>query len=277
MESVYINVGYLGPKGTFSEQAALEFTQENKKYKLRDFPTIPHVLKALENGQIELGIVPVENSIEGTVNITLDMLVHDVELYIQGELVLDIKHCLISNYGKTDEIHTIYSHPQALAQCRRFLSSYFPQARYITTNSTAEGALFVKKGTKGLAAITSLWAAEKYGLEIIAENVSDYEENQTRFLIIGRQQLALARPNKTSLCVALPKEEPGGLYEILGLFVEDQINLSKIESRPAKKELGNYIFFIDCLADLLTDKRHVLEKLQKKCKLVKVLGCYARF
>jgi len=273
----FTSLGYLGPRGTFSEQAALRFAEGNKRYKLKAFPTIPHVLRAVENGELGLGIVPVENSIEGTVNITLDMLAHEVNLYIQGEIILNIRHCLLSNNKDMNEIKIIYSHPQALAQCRRFLSGNFPRAQYLTTNSTAEAALLVKEGADGLAAISSLWAAEKYGLEILYKDVSDYEENKTRFLIIGREQCSLFKPDKTSLCLALPKNKPGGLYEILEEFVKEQINLTKIESRPAKQELGNYLFFIDCCANLLKDKPQVLRGLKGKCKLLKILGCYAGY
>jgi prephenate dehydratase len=270
-----IELGYLGPQGTFSEQAAVEFCAKNSLYKLQDFPSIPHVIRAVEKGEIKLGIVPVENSIEGTVNITLDMLVHEVNLFIQGEIILDINHCLLTRKGDVEIIRTIYSHPQALAQCRRFLYKNFPEASYLTTNSTAEAAQIIKKCASGSAAIGSRWAAEKYGLDVYYENVSDYEINQTRFLIIGKKEFSFNKPQKTSLCVALAKNKPGGLYEVLEEFAREQINLTKIESRPAKKELGNYLFFIDCLADLSGEHQHVLQRLKEKCKLVKVLGCYS--
>ncbi|NLW23907.1 MAG: prephenate dehydratase [Clostridia bacterium] len=270
-------IGYLGPEGTYSEHAALKFAEKYKITKFKDFPTIPHVLQAVEHGEITLGIVPVENSIEGTVNITLDMLAHELSLRILGEIVIDIKHCLISKAKDLSKIHTIYSHPQALAQCRLFLQNHLTQACYLNCNSTAEAALLVKEGQEGLAAICSVWAAEKYQVDIICENISDYSSNQTRFLVVGKNDFCSNKNRqKTSLCVALAKNRPGGLYDILAEFIPDQIDLSKIESRPAKKELGEYIFFIDCLADLESEYKHVLNRLKQKCKLVKILGTYNR-
>lgn len=267
-----MKVGYLGPQGTFTERAAILFSREYPAH-LLSFSTIPQALSAVDKGEIELGIVPVENSIEGTVTITLDMLAHELDLFINGEIVLDIKHYLLVSQDNCRPIKKIYSHPQALAQCRKYLAKHYPWAELVTTNSTAEAVQRVKDEREGLAAIGSVWAGERYGLKVLDANISDNEINQTRFLIIGKKNYALTNPTKTSLSLALKENKPGELYNILGIFAREQIDLSKIESRPAKDELGNYIFFLDCKTDIATWNPNIISQLEDKCRL-KNLGCY---
>lgn len=273
-----VQVGYLGPVGTFSEQAAQQSIVNNmdQKYILKAYPTIPQVIWAVEKGEIQKGVVPVENSIEGTVSVTLDMLAHNVNIPIQGEVVIDIQHCLVAREKGANQITKVYSHPLALAQCRTFLQDNYPQACHISTSSTAEAVILAKEEGNSSAALGSAMAAKIYGLEIICNKANDFEVNKTRFLIIGEskdQKQALL--NKTSLCLALAENKPGGLYEILGEFEKMKIDLTKIESRPAKTELGNYIFFIDCKANILEEKyADVLEGLKAKSSFLKILGTY---
>lgn len=271
--SKQIIVGYLGPAGTFSEQACQVLAKHYPVHSLKPLPSIPHVLFETARGNIQLGLVPVENSIEGTVNITLDMLAHEVDLNIQGEVTLDIKHCLLTK-GPEDSIEVIYSHPQALAQCRRFLLKNFPDARCITTESTAQAAQIVKGSQEPVAALGSMQAAQEYGLFVKFHDIADYQGNKTRFLVVGKEKLLEAQPEKTSLFLAVKENRPGILFEILGEFARENIDLTKIESRPTKKELGDYFFFLDCKADLLGEKSGVLKRLKNTCRLVKVLGCY---
>ena len=224
--------------------------------------------------EVGLGLVPVENSIEGTVNVTLDMLANEVNLFIQGELVLEIKHCLLTLEGDKEKIRFIYSHPQALAQCRRFLLDNFPNASCIPMESTAQAALLVKESAGGGAALGSLSAAREYGLDVKNSDASDFPGNKTRFLVVGKKSFSFKTPEKSSLCLAVNENIPGVLHEILGEFAREQIDLTKIESRPTKRELGDYLFFLDCRADLLGEKKDVVERLKKICRIVKVLGCY---
>ncbi|MFZ7101919.1 MAG: prephenate dehydratase [Peptococcaceae bacterium] len=266
-------LGYLGPQGTFTQRAAVEFSRRHSA-DLKAFPSIPHILNAVDQAEVELGIVPVENSIEGTVNITLDMLAHELDLFINGEIVIDIQHFLLGNNANGAGITKICSHPQALAQCHKYLYEFYPAAERIAVNSTAEAVQKVKARAGGFAAIGSLWAAERYGLHVISSNISDNKINQTRFLILGKKNYGLNKPTKTSLCLALRENKPGELYEILEIFAREQIDLSKIESRPAKDELGNYIFFLDCKIDIAAYQKDIIGYLKSKCKLIKVLGCY---
>lgn len=268
-----LNIGYLGPSGTFSEQAAQTLARNFPLHSLIPLPSIPHVLLEADKGNIDLGLVPVENSIEGTVNVTLDMLAHEVDLDIQGEIILEIKHCLLTKEPH-GSIQAIYSHPQALAQCRRFLQKNFPQIPCITTDSTAQAAQIVKESREPVAALGSMQAAREYGLFVRFTDIADYLSNKTRFLVVGREKLLDLKPKKTSLFLAVKENRPGVLYEILGEFARENIDLTKIESRPTKKELGDYFFFLDCKADLLEEKNEVLKRLENTCRLVKVLGCY---
>lgn len=268
-------LGYLGPQGTFTHQVALQVASDNQGYELVEFPTMSLVLHAVEKGQLDLGVVPVENSIEGTVNLSLDVLTHEVDLFIQQEVVIDIIHNLVAKDPDISKIKKIFSHPQAIAQCRKHLEENFPDIMCQSTNSSGEAAVIATK-EEGIAAITSIEAAKKYGLHILRENINDYQGNKTRFVVVGKGPVIPTEGKcKSSLVVALAENKPGGLYEILEEFAIRKINLTKIESRPAKKELGNYLFFIDCEVNLLAEENKViLSNLENKCKLVKVLGVY---
>jgi len=189
----------------------------------------------------------VENSIEGTVGLSLDYLKNFPNLYIIGEVVLPIRHCIaVKNMKNFDftEIKYIYSHSQALGQCREFLEINFPGCELRQTSSTAEAASIVASGLSGqAAAICSPFAAEKYGLTIIASDIQDYPNNKTRFFVVEKKPLKFLNdkgPGKTSMVFSLPEDSPGSLYMVLKYFAEEKINLTKIESRPAKKELGHY-------------------------------------
>lgn len=268
-------IGYLGPDGTFTGQVATAVSDKYPDHLLLEFKTIPQALYSLDQEEIDLAVVPVENSIEGTVNITLDVLTHEVNLFILEERVLNITHNLVAKTKDIKDIKKVFAHPQALAQCRKYLEDNFPNLICQSTNSSAEAAVFATQD-QSIAAITPLEAAPKYNLNVLRYNTNDYQENKTRFLVVGKNKvLPQAERCKTSIVVAVAENRPGGLYEILGEFAKAKINLTKIESRPAKKELGEYIFFIDCEANLL-DKQYmeILNSLEEKCKFLKVLGVY---
>lgn len=268
-------IGYLGPEGTFTSQVAAAVSNKFPESLLLKFTTIPQALYNLEQGKIDLAVVPVENSIEGTVNVTLDVLAHELELFILEERVLNITHNLVAKTKDIKDIKKIFSHPQALAQCRKYLEDNFPDIICQSTNSSAEAAVFAAQD-ESIAAITPLEAAQKYNLNVLRYNTNDFQENKTRFLVVGKNKiLPQTEKCKTSIVVAMAENRPGGLYEILEEFARAKINLSKIESRPAKKDLGEYIFFIDCEANLLAEPHlEILKSLEAKCKLLKVLGCY---
>lgn len=274
------NIAYLGPPGTFSEQAARDWLAgQQVSAEFVPLDTIPEVLMAVAGGRVSFGVVPVENSIEGTVNLTLDLLLQEKGLRVRGEVVQKIRHCLVGRKKVVGgSIRVIYSHPQALAQCRQYLQKYLPDARLQQSASTAEAAYLVSIGASDLAAISSLNAARRYGLEIYADNIQDYPDNKTRFMVVGRDggDTPTGR-DKTSLVVALPENRPGGLYSILKEFADADINLTKIESRPTKKELGEYLFFLDCLGHCEEVRlQSVLERMRAKVALLQVLGSYPR-
>ncbi|MFZ5943730.1 MAG: prephenate dehydratase [Bacillota bacterium] len=275
-------LAYLGPEGTFTNQAAcksLTHLINPGSWEIKPFQTIPHILNAIEEGEISLGVVPAENSIEGSVNISLDMLMHEVNLHILGEIILDIEHHLLSHERCLEDIQTVMSHPQALAQCRHYLQRYLPHATIVQANSSADAVLYMAKQGKGWASIASQNAHEIYKIPILAANIGDYPKNQTRFFLVGKESgKYLSLPHtKTSLIMALERDRPGGLSEALGEFAREQINLSKIESRPTKKELGNYLFFIDCEAAIVESRlQRVLSNLSQKAALLKILGSYPR-
>jgi len=275
-------LAYLGPEGTFTNEAAcrsLKHLHGQDSWEIEPYPTIPHILQAIEKGEISLGMVPAENSIEGSVNISLDMLMHEVNLQILGEVVLDIEHHLLSHEKNLEDIRTVMSHPQALAQCRHYLERFLPHATIAQANSSADAVQYLAKKGKSWAAIASLNAHNIYKIPILAANIGDYPKNQTRFFLVGRESgkyLSLPQ-TKTSLVLALERDRPGGLVEALGEFAREQIKLSKIESRPAKKELGNYLFFIDCEASIEESRlQKVLTNLSRKAALLKILGSYPR-
>ena len=235
-------VAYLGPAGTNSEVAAL-IAVRNAEY--IPFPTIVGAARALESGAADCAVLPVENSLQGTVTDTVDLLVHDEGIAISGEVVLRIEHCLMVQPGaKRDHIEVVYSHPQSLGQCRRYLESNFPQIRTEAALSNAE-AVQVMMRTAGAAAIGPARAAEIYGAEIIERGIEDSPANKTRFVVVAHESPPPSGRDKTSLAFAVAHDRPGTLVSVLHEFSDRQINMTKIESRPSGEELGIYIFLID--------------------------------
>ena len=272
------SVAYFGPAGTFTEQALL--TQPDyAAAKLRPLPTIIDVLEAVRAGEVDLGFVPLENGIEGTVPITLDGLVFDFDLLIQREVVLDIHLALLANEGtELREVKVVSSFPHALAQCRKFLSANVPMAEIRASPSTAEAAKELGEHPNGgSAVIAPLSAGDAYGLVVLAEGIEDHPENQTRFVAVARTGW-IPRPtghDRTSIVCFQSADHPGSLHSILGQFSARDINLTKLESRPTKQALGDYCFVIDLeghigdeiVADCLRDLHASLVR-------VKFLGSY---
>ena len=270
-------VAYLGPAGTFTEAAALQYAP---KANLIPCPTITAVSAAVVTGDAEEGVVPIENSLEGPVNDTLDLLIHKTSLFIRRELVLAIEHCLLVKPGTREaDIRAIYSHPQALAQCRRFIETRFPETAPMAALSTGAAAESVTHNNeKTAAAIGTLRAAELYGLEVLAKGIQDNPSNDTRFVVLGHADHAPTGDDKTSLGFSFDDDRPGLLFSVMGEFAKRGINLAKVESRPTKQSLGRYVFLIDL--DGHRDDPEVkqaLDFVRKQSSMLKIFGSYPRY
>lgn len=264
-------VAFLGPEGTFSHEAA-SLISEN----LISYCSIQQVMGAVEREEVVCGIVPIENSIEGPVSLTLDSLIHNFDLKIKNEIVIPINHNLLAATDMSvDEVENVYSHSQALGQCQPYLERHGMVAHY--TLSTAAAAKRVAETGKD-AAIGTLKAAELYGLKVIDRNIQENFNNETRFVVLDKDDSPITGKDKTSISLSLFEDKPGGLYELLGLFAEKGINLTKIESRPSKEGLGHYIFFIDLEGHRLDDDiSAILKDLEDNTSFFKVLGSYPMF
>jgi prephenate dehydratase len=271
-------VGFLGPPGTFTEQALLS-QPDLAVAELVDLATIPDVLRAVEAGVVDLGFVPIENAIEGTVTLSQDALVFNHDLLIQREVVLDVEQCLLgpSRMAMAD-VKAVVSIAVATAQCRGFLDRTLPGVELRAANSTAEAARLVGAGDEGgLAAIGPEIAAQLYGLTVMARDIADHDGNQTRFVIVARDGVPPPTGHdKTTIVVFQRANEPGSLISILQEFAARRINLSRLESRPTKAGgLGDYCFVIDAdghVADELVAA--ALRELHAKQGGVKFLGSY---
>jgi prephenate dehydratase len=241
------SVAYFGPEATFTQEALLT-EPDLAAARLTPLPSITAVLKAVAREEADGGFVPIENAIEGTVSATIDGLIHDVDLHIQREVVMDIHlHLMVRPGTKLSDVRTVSSYPHALAQCQAYLSEVLPDAEQRAANSTADAArLLGESGSPEGAAIAPRVAAERYGLTLLAEDVEDHPENQTRFVLVARTKVP--RPtghDKTSIVCFQRADHPGSLHGILGQFAARNINLTKLESRPTKQGLGDYCFVID--------------------------------
>ena len=238
--------GFLGPPGTFTQEALLQVV-DPESAELVYYPTIDDVILAVANGEIEQGMIPIENSVEGTVNATVDALGFETEgLFIQREVILPVRLHLLGRSGmKLADIKEVFSMPHATAQCRRWLRENLPDAQIIASNSTAEAAGRVAYEKGGAAAIGPNLAAQLFALEVIERDVTDHPEAETRFVVVGTKPAEASGRDKTSLIVFISEDKPGALLQILTEFASRNINLTKLESRPTKRVLGEYCFFID--------------------------------
>ena len=269
-------LAFLGPKGTFTQRAAYLYMEEFRDESFRgvEYPSIPELISAVDRGEAEQGVVPIENSQEGSINVTLDMLTHQVDLYIQFEIILPIVHNLLVSHGTTmNDITKILSHPQAIAQCRSFLERNLKGVEIHYTLSTAEAAKRVV-GTSDSAAISTVEAAQAFGLRVLKKNIHDNGYNSTRFVVLGKEIPPPTGRDKSSI-VFMVDHRPGSLYKILEIFARFNINLTKIESRPAKTMLGQYLFYIDFEGHRQQDIiRRILETISNSAMYYKYLGSY---
>lgn len=255
-----MRVGYLGPSGTFTEQA-LRTQEDLCAGEIVAYGSFPDVLAAVDRGDIDLGFAAIENSIEGTVNVTLDTLAFELDLPIQREVVISVQLHLLAPPGSSlADIERVLSFPHASAQCRAFLMRELPGAEVEAARSTAEAARLVAEvGNPKDAAIATALAAEVYGLDVLATDIEDHPENQTRFVLVAREGVpAPTGHDKTSIVVFQRADRPGSLLAILQEFAARAINLTKLESRPTKKSLGDYCFIIDL-------EGHIADELVADC------------
>ena len=247
MDLVISRVAFFGPTGTFTEEALL--TQPDlAAATLIAYPTITEVLDAVARRDVDAGFVPIENGIEGTVNETIDRLIFNFDLVIERQVVLDVHLQLAARPGTSlGDITKIYSHPHALAQCRAFYELSLGDVALVTSPSTADAARDIgESGQAGEAAISTALAANIYGLDVIARDIEDHDQNQTRFLCVRSEQVAVPTGHDhTSIVCFQDADRPGSLYAILGQFAERGINLTNVQSRPTKQGLGSYCFIID--------------------------------
>ncbi len=277
--SIKKKIAYLGPPGTFTEEALDKFIKDLNQVRKISLPTVADVIRSVDRGEVDEGLVPMENSIEGSVNITQDILTFESEAKIIGEVTIPVKHSLIGKKRiKLDNIKKVISHPHATAQCRKFLSTNLKGAEVIAANSTAEAVKILKKENEDIAAIGTKTAAKIYDLEIIESDIEDNKDNKTRFVFIGNSIQPKTGNDKTSIVCFLKEDRPGSLYNILKEFAYRNINLTRLESRPAKKDLGDYVFMID-LDGHLHDENifEAIEVLRKSVYLVKILGSYPKW
>lgn len=280
MTDTPVSIAYLGPEGTYSDEAAHAFVG---KMRATDVELVPcnsftEVFEAVERGKTTYGVVAIENALEGTVTATLDNFAFSSSAQILGVHVVDIHHCLIAHpETKLSDVRTIVSHPQALGQCRRFITREFPGATTVTTSSTAE-SVKAAMADKAVAAIASRFAANLYGAVVVDDDIEDRLGNQTSFALIGRQgtPTPLAGEHyKTSVALFMQMDRPGTLNMILSEFAYAGVNITMIQSRPTKQALGDYMFFLDLEGHVGEPAMQTaLNCLRLKLREVKILGSY---
>ncbi len=264
-----MKIGVLGPEGSFTDEVS-DYVDGDKVY----YQDIVSMLKAVREGKVDAAVVPFENSLQGTVISSLDGL-NEYSLFANRSLIKHIHHC-IAAISKEAKHSVIMSHPQAIAQCRKYIEKHFPDLSIVNTNSTSEAFLLIRKENKlDAMAIGSKKAAEVYNFEIIDENIEDTKNNATKFLVVSKKVECSPDANKSLIVISPHKDEQGLLLSILKFFDEGGINLTKIESRPSRKELGTYIFYIEFDGSIKdSNVKEVLSNLRSNVGDIKVLGCY---
>lgn len=270
-----MKLAYLGPEGTYSEQAAIDYAADSERI---PYSGIPAVVSAVENGEVEEAVVPIENSLEGVVTYTVDLLIHQSPLKMKGEVVVPIHHHLLMRPGVgMEDVRVVYSHPQAIAQCRGYLSRNLPNAEHIAALSTASAVEDMNSSRYPAAAVSSRRAAELFDARIVESNIEDVRNNLTRFVVLAAEDGERTGDDKTSICFDFPHDAPGTLYGALGELATRQINMIKIESRPDRRSLGKYVFLIDM--DGHRDDPAVAEALdgvRQRAALFKIFGSYPK-
>lgn len=270
-----MKLGYLGPAGTYSEEAAYGYDSEAE---MVPYASIPTVVNAVESGEIDQCIVPIENSLHGAITDVLDFLVRTDSILIAGELAVPIDHCLMVKPGtKIADLKVVYSHPQSLGQSRIYLEGTLGHAQAIASLSNAQAVIDMQESEEVAGAIAPRRAAEIYGAEVIAEAIQDNPNNYTRFVVLDKTDRPPTGRDMTSVAFQFSEDEPGLLYKALGVLKDNSINMIKIESRPTGEKLGRYTFLIDMelhRADPVG--RETIETLREMSSWFKVFGSYPR-
>lgn len=268
-------VGYLGPQGTHSEDVCSHFYPK-EQWSFQSYGSIDSCIRATANGSITESIVPIENSLEGSINITLDTLAHEVNLFITKEIVWPIHNHLLTKFPDDTEIHTIVSHAQPLAQCRQYLAKHYPHAKLEAVVSTVEAVRIVASGAKHHAAIANMNASKLYNMHVAAADIQDHPHNCTRFVVLSPKPADYTKGNwKTSIVCKIKGDKPGSLYHLLQELASFHVNLVRIESRPARTALGEYIFFMDMEGSIAEPNvQAAITALENKSLWFKNLGSY---
>ena len=274
MQENLLKIGYLGPEGTFTQQAAWVLFPKNHFVPIGD---IHSVFCAVSTGRCDVGIVPLDNTTEGPVNATLDALLEAEDLIIAASLILPINHALM---GTTSIGHAekILAHPQALAQCRKYIRSHYPHAELVPCSSNGEAAAKVASADKPWASIGPATAAKQYGLDIWSEGIQDNYHNSTGFIQIEKsegQRLSPKADCRTSIAFST-ENRPGALYRMLGIFENNHVNMTKIFSRPMPTQPGQYIFFVDIEDYQVKDAERALSQVADEATIYKFLGSYSK-
>ena len=267
-----MKIAFLGPEGTFTQAAA--FKHFGHSVSTVSLSAIDEVFREVESSTAHYGVMPVENSTEGVINHTLDMFVNS-PLRISGEVELRIHHHLLGIVTDVSQITRLYSHQQSLAQCREWLDAHLAGIERVAVSSNAEAARRVRN-EPNTAAIAGYMAAEIYGLNVLVKNIEDEPENTTRFLVIGPKEVQPSGNDKTSILLSSPNK-PGALYGLLEVFAKNKISMTRIESRPSRRGMWDYVFFVD-LEGHMKDKTvaAALSELKNEAPMVKILGSYPR-
>jgi prephenate dehydratase len=274
-----LRIAYLGPEGTFSEEAALTQARRDDAT-LVPFASIPALISAVETGLTERAMLPIENSLEGSVSFTLDLLIHETDLKIRNELVVPVRNNLVVVPGtKLEQIKSVTSHPQPFGQCRRFLERCLPNVDKVAALSTAAAvSTVIQAGDSSQAAIGTLRAAELYGGEVLARDIQDNRSNVTRFFLLARHDAEPTGFDRTSFCFNVKQNIPGAVHEVLTELATSNIQMTKIESRPTKSVLGDYTFLIDVEGHRKDPIiAEALQRIRERTARLKVFGSYPRF
>ena len=268
-------IGYLGPMGTFSEEAVLKYGSAAQRIA---YASIPQVTDAIESGEVDEAIVPIENSLQGAVTDVLDFLIRTKVVRIKNELAIPVNNCLIVTRGsKAGDAVVIYSHPQPLGQCRQYLSKNFPMIELVASLSTASAVEDMLSSSRSAAAIAPRRAGEIYGADIAEDRIQDNPRNFTRFIVLADDDHKRTGCDKTSIAFWFGSDKPGILHQAMGTFANRGINLMKIESRPTGESLGSYVFLAD-VEGHRTDKVIIsaLNELRNHTSELRVFGSYPR-
>lgn len=275
-ENVPKKIAYLGPPGTYSEEATVRYDADAQ---ITPYPSFSAVATAVTTGLADEGVVAIENALEGAVIDTLDLLIRGSGFSIRHEIVVPIAHCLLARPGTdASNVEVVYSHSNALGQCRTFIEQVFPKAEAIPSLSTAAAVEDMLASKRPAVAIAGRRTADLYDVEILVDDILKDNVNATRFVVLAKEDHPPTGDDKTSICLAFSDDKPGLLYTVLGEFARHDINLTKVESRPSKESLGRYVFLIDLEGHRnVSPVKDVLEAVEPHTSLFKIFGSYPRY